>query len=167
MKDSKYHLNIGAASMLLLMLVLAMTVFAVLSVRASYRELEMAKKNTESVEAYYAADTAAECMYAKVLHIWRELSGQERSALTVAEQLEKVVAEPTFLAKLGVDSDDLRVYAEKETLRCEVVVDYSKTIEMTINITEKICDVTGWSLRCKEDGLYTGEELEIWDGVIE
>ena len=66
MKNPRYHMNIGGASIILLIAVFGLTVFAVLSIRASYKERQMAQKNREAVEAYYEADARAEEIFAQV-----------------------------------------------------------------------------------------------------
>ena len=43
MKNPRYHMNIGGASIILLIAVFGLTVFAVLSIRASYKERQMAQ----------------------------------------------------------------------------------------------------------------------------
>lgn len=53
-------MNIGGASIILLLIVFALTIFAVLSVRASYHELKLAEETRRSVEAYYTVDSLAE-----------------------------------------------------------------------------------------------------------
>lgn len=53
-------MNIGGASIILLLIVFALTIFAALSVRASYHELKLAEETRRSVETYYKADAMAE-----------------------------------------------------------------------------------------------------------
>lgn len=57
---NEFHMNIGGASIILLLIVFALTIFAALSVRASYHELKLAEETRRSVEAYYKADSMAE-----------------------------------------------------------------------------------------------------------
>ncbi len=56
---NEFHMNIGGASIILLLIVFALTIFAALSVRASYHELKLAEETRRSVETYYEADAKA------------------------------------------------------------------------------------------------------------
>lgn len=59
-EHSRLKLNIGGPSVVLLFTVLALSLFAALSVRAAYRELKLSEKTYEAVKAYYVADTKAD-----------------------------------------------------------------------------------------------------------
>ncbi len=166
MKESKYHMNVGAASILLLIVVLAMTVFAVLSIRASYHEVTMAERNAESVEDYYAADTAAECIYAEINRSWEQLSPEERTAGRLTGELTADTDIP-LLPETFVIGENVTVTAEGEVLQYSVQADYSRSIHVSIKISEDSCHVIAWKLRCEETGSYAGEEIEIWDGEID
>lgn len=54
-KDSSFKLNIGGPSIILLLTVLGLALFAVLSVRAAYNGLKLARTSEASAEEYYAA----------------------------------------------------------------------------------------------------------------
>lgn len=66
----KMHINTGGGFVILLISVLALTVFAVLSIRASYNELRMAERMRNSVEAYYEADQRAGERCAEIFRAW-------------------------------------------------------------------------------------------------
>ncbi|MBP5158965.1 MAG: hypothetical protein ILP10_01550 [Lachnospiraceae bacterium] len=61
-----FKINIGAPSIILLLVVFALTVFALLSIRASYNELKLARTSRESVDKYYKALGEAERSRAQI-----------------------------------------------------------------------------------------------------
>ena len=61
MKERKgLLLSVGTPSILLVLLVFVLSVFALLSIRASANEQKLADKTAKSVKEYYAADAKAE-----------------------------------------------------------------------------------------------------------
>lgn len=52
-------INVGASSIILILLVLSLSVFAVLSIKASNNEYKLAMKTARSVQEYYEADARA------------------------------------------------------------------------------------------------------------
>lgn len=58
-KHNELHLNIGAASIILVMLVFALCTFATLSIKASNNEYKLAKKTAQAVKEYYQAEREA------------------------------------------------------------------------------------------------------------
>lgn len=154
MRDSKYHTNIGGASIILLIAVFAMTVFAVLSIRASYNELKMAEKNRDSVEAYYEADAAAEEINAVLCRTWQAMEKEDRQEAAAV------------LADAGSLKEEAVFRAEGDILDYFVKVDYNRTIQVTICFSAEEYRIAGWRLVTEEYGSYDGEENEIWDGVI-
>lgn len=58
-KGKGLHLNIGAASIILIMLVFALCTFAALSIKASNSEYKLAEKTARSVREYYEAEAEA------------------------------------------------------------------------------------------------------------
>ena len=154
MENSKYRMNIGGASILLLIAVFAMTVFAVLSIRASYNELQIAEKNRDSVEAYYEADAIAESTYAALCDAWQAAGIQMRQ--DAAAVLGSVA---------GLDQDII-FEAAGEVLDYFVKVDYNRTIQVTLHFSAEGCHVAGWHMVAEEIGSYNGEIVEVWDGVV-
>lgn len=69
---NEFHMNIGGASIILLLIVFALTIFAALSVRASYHELKLAEETRRSVETYYKADATAESVKNAICRAFEE-----------------------------------------------------------------------------------------------
>lgn len=150
MNDSRYHMNVGAASVILLVTVFALTVFAVLSIRASYNEREMAGRGRDAVERYYEADARAEEVYGKLLAA-AEDAGNGRTAQDVL-----------LLAGLPAD---IPAQAEENTIVCEITVDYNRTLRLAFGLSERGLSVREWRLVNGTSGSY-GEEIDLWDGVF-
>ena len=63
MKEKKgFVLNVGTASILLILLVFVLAIFSVLSIQASNNEWNLAEKTGDAVQEYYEADKEAEYM---------------------------------------------------------------------------------------------------------
>lgn len=143
-------MNIGGASILLLITVFALTVFAVLSIRASYSERQMAQRGRDAIERYYEADTKAEEIYAKLLDTFRA-ADTERTAASV---LEAAQLPAQFMAS-----------AEENSIVYYVEVDHNRTLRIVLELSEEECQVREWRLISDAYGSYE-EEIEIWDGVF-
>lgn len=150
MNNSRYHMNIGGASVILLITVFALTVFAVLSIRASYSEKQMAKRGRDAVERYYEADAKAEEVYAKIRDAFRALGagGTAKSVLEAAKLPPEIAAQ-----------------AKENLIFYEIGVDYNRKFEIVLTLREGECAVTQWRLVSNAYGSYD-EEIEIWDGVF-
>lgn len=60
MEDKKgFSINVGASSIILILLVLSLSIFAALSIKASNNEYKLALKTAQSVQEYYEADAKA------------------------------------------------------------------------------------------------------------
>ena len=57
---NSFKLNIGGPSIILLLTVLGLSVFAILSIRAAYSGLKLARTSGASIAAYYQAEARAE-----------------------------------------------------------------------------------------------------------
>lgn len=65
-KKKTGNINVGGASVILILLVLALSVFALLALRSSYNERKLARKAADSVRDYYEMDGRAEDLYARI-----------------------------------------------------------------------------------------------------
>lgn len=157
MKDSKYHMNIGGASIILLIAVFALTVFAVLSIRASYNELQMAERMRDSVQEYYRANADAEQILVQLRNAWEGRNTQQREDAAGIWQA----------AGITFENNTVQTQFQDEILIYKVPVDYNRTICVTLKCTADELAVEGWNTISDEYGSYEGELVEIWDGVIE
>lgn len=150
MNDSRSHMNIGAASVILLITVFALTVFAVLSIRASYNERGMAQRGRDAVERYYEADVRAEEIYGRLLAARRE-AGDGAAAQEILS-----------LAEIPAD---ILTQAEENLIVCEIAVDHNRTLRLVFELSKTGLSVKEWWLVSGTSGTY-GEEIDIWDGIF-
>lgn len=79
-KDRKkifLKLNIGGPSVVLLFTILILALFGVLSVRAAYAELKLARRSYEAVRNYYQADALTENELMKIAEADDIITGTE------------------------------------------------------------------------------------------
>lgn len=94
--DNSPKLNIGAPSIILLLTVLGLSVFAILSVRAAYNGLKLAEKSQEAVAAYYAADKEAERILFDIME------AVEKNRLRTDESVD-------FLSEVAAKADNIQI----------------------------------------------------------
>ena len=133
--------------MILLLIVFALTVFAALSVRASYHEMKLAEKTKESVQAYYQADSRAVERYEEI-----------RKAFSTHVENGGDVNDFSFDG-LSIKGSSASYTVESDTGRKLVV-----KLGLSDNGDVK---VNGWSLTEEEHGDYeNGSGEELWNGDI-
>lgn len=89
MPDKNNRMCIGSASVILVLVVFALTVFAVLSIRTSYHEYKMSEKTRDAVTEYYTADSKAEKLLAKLSGILYNYNTQNKKA-DLEQEFEKI-----------------------------------------------------------------------------
>lgn len=179
MKEEKgYRFNIGGASILLILVVLALSIFALLSVRASYHERKLAQKTSEAASGYYAADGTAEELYAAAAEAFKKsaLNRDKRSAVDTADDTEAAPGlsqEEMLSVVLKALEDDGRaqnVAAEGTEIYYEVPVSEASRIVVKLNADmdgRAVLSVLSWKMVTEEQGDYGGAGLDIWDGEVE
>lgn len=156
MKKKEHHLNIGGASILLLLVVFAMTVFAVLSMGASLQELKLAEKTRDSVKNYYIADSASE----EMLKTYNEIKHKSILQSEVAP-IEYFYNEIGNLKNTTFDPSSL-------ILTCHISVDYNINLETKLYVPSDLkgpFEVLSQKMIPVEDDYESGE-IEIWDAEI-
>ena len=108
-KDSTFKLNIGGPSIILLLTVLGLSLFAVLSVRAAYNGLKLAETSKQALEAYYKAEGEA-----------------QRAEFEIREALERGASPEEIAAFDGVTE------ADEEVISCEIYVSDISFISLKI-----------------------------------
>lgn len=147
-------MNIGGASIILILVVLALSIFAVLSIKVSNHEWKLANKTVESAEAYYEADSEAEEKLRQI-HQVSKISGADELLLELSslEGIDTVEALEDGLLEVRYQVE----VKEGTTLSAAVIINSDKTF-----------DVTQWRIMQKEpEGYGIGFETEnIWDGTV-
>ena len=175
MKERKgLLLSVGTPSILLVLLVFVLSVFALLSIRASANEQKLADKTAKSVKEYYAADAKAEYALgyidsvlesAKISNLKTELLNMKNSneenlkglkdlKVTIkssgdfqAKKTQEVVAEVSFAFPVK----------EKETLCVALQV-----------LADRTYKITEWKVSMEKLAEYDSNyDVELWDGQVD
>jgi hypothetical protein len=154
-QKSSYHMNIGGASILLVLAIFALTVFAILSLRASYHELKMSEKTRDSVQAYYEADAKAEEYY---MQITQTLASEE--SLTTDQLIEKLS-----------DINGLQIDDTTNIMTYVVPTDYNMVLRVQLELPKSfqgLAKIQSWRMITSEQGDYDASSTEeIWDGILD
>ncbi len=155
-RKNSYHINIGGASILLVIAVFALTVFAILSLRASYHEVKMSEKTRNAIQEYYTADSRAE----EILMQISEVVAKQDSSLDIA----KLSQDLSIIDKLKIDKST-------HILTYNVPVNYNKDLEISLKLPTKMDEgvtVHSWKMVLTELGDYNDSSMEdIWDGILD
>jgi S-adenosylhomocysteine hydrolase len=154
-QKNSYHMNIGGASILLVLAIFALTVFAILSLRASYHEVKMSEKTRASVQAYYEADCKAEEYY---MQITEALANKE------ALDNQQLVQKLSGISNLQIDDTT-------NILTYLVSTDYNMALQVQLQLSKnsrKIEKVLSWRIISIEQGDYSSPSMEeVWNGILE
>lgn len=163
MKGREQRFNIGGASVVLIFIVCAMSVSAVLSLRASYHEYKLASKSREAVKNYYIADGKAEEIYAQIHELTQNyIRGDIDIKADEFYQRLNGIPNVTMVSK----SDDILNYQVEIDESSVLKVELRLNIQATENTRGKI-DVESWKLVHVAQGIYEDAVYELWDGIIE
>ena len=146
--NAGFKLNVGGPSIILLLCVLGLATFAVLTIRAAYSGLKMARTSRKAVEEYYAGDLEA---YKVEYRIHSLLAGAKDGGLS-SEQLQE---------KLGTVSNVDEV--NDGSLSYSVAINDSSRIvvEMEYDGDSGWSEVTAHRLVVDDMEGYTGTGFEI------
>ena len=152
----EFKLNIGAATIILVIVVFALSVFAVLSIKASNTDLILAKRMRDSIQNYYEADGKAELLHKKICEVMRNAS--EEKVEEIRQELPEICMEHPSQKEVIIS------YAVPvgQTASLEVVLSYY--------LEDKkgwIGTVTQWKVIPQEMGEYEFSGFEFWDGTLE
>ena len=84
----KNRMNTGGALVILVILVVAMSLFAVLAIQSSLNEKKLSNKTKEGIENYYKLDAEAERIYARIDEIVAK-SNNISSELTELKEIKE------------------------------------------------------------------------------
>lgn len=152
----KNRMNTGGALVILVILVVAMSLFAVLAIQSSLNEKKLSLKTKEGIENYYMLDAEAERVYAKIdgivvksKDIVRELNEYKEFRTATADGAVKV------------EISDIQYEGEFPTLVKYSVVQGEKSLNVEVGVIGRETTVNRWSTKTKSDNLEY--ELEITD----
>lgn len=142
MKNKRDRVSVGGASIILIMLVLALSSFALLAIRSSMNERRLASKTARSIKEYYEMDAEATEIYADICEA---VKTDKLDALyeKYPEKLQiEYFEEGAFVAKYSVERGERAIHVE-------------------VSGDKEGAAVTRWSTKtASEDGLY---EIQLTD----
>lgn len=113
--DNSFKLNIGGPSIILLLTVLGLSVFAILAIRASYNGLKLARTSAASAATYYAADSEADRVLFAIRKAAREHQGDAEAAEAAIRAVPEVVDADMGCVSYEIPvGDGTRIYVELE-----------------------------------------------------
>lgn len=168
-KKQEFKVNVGGSSIILIIVVFALAIFAVLSIKASNSDLVLAKKTREAIKEYYMADSQAEEYLAEIDQVLQA----EKEDRTVMESGQK---DPdllqTRLETLSFQPVLKEEGKEQGTIAYEVTInDYATLqVELTYDLSgtrDSLYDIKTWKVRQEDIGEYDFTDFEFWDGTID
>lgn len=155
--DIKNRMNTGGALVILVILVVAMSLFAVLAIQSSLNEKRLSTKTKEGIENYYKLDAEAERIYAGIDEII-STSNNVSSDLTEFRTKNEMKKDA---GSIKVEISNIKYEGDRPTLVKYSVINGDKSLNVEIGINGKETSVDRWSTKTKSDNLEY--ELEITD----
>lgn len=152
----KNRMNTGGALVILVILVVAMSLFAVLAIQSSLNEKKLSNKTREGIENYYNLDAEAERVYARIDGIVAK-SDDVSGELNEYKELKAATAE----GDIKVEISDIQYEGESPSLVKYSVVKGERSLNVEIGVMGRQTSVNRWSTKTKSDNLEY--ELEITD----
>lgn len=112
MINKRDRVSVGGASIILIMLVLALSGFALLAIRSSINERRLATKTSKSIKEYYEMDAEATELYSE---IYEAVKSDSLSSLSekYPEKLQiEYFEDNSFLAKYSVTRGERSIHVE-------------------------------------------------------
>ncbi len=158
-KRNEFKINVGGSSIILIIVVFALAIFAVLSIKASNSDLLLAKKTRTAIKEYYAADSQAEEVLAKIDQVLLEA---KKVPKLLEEKLESLPSKPllkTSSERTGTISYEITMN-DNATLHVELSYDLGEASACLYNVTT-------WKVNQATVGDYDFNNFQFWDGRIE
>lgn len=156
-RKQEYKMNVGGSSIILIIVVFALSIFAVLSIKASNSDLVLAKKTRATMDQYYAADGKAEERLSEISQVLYDndtVASLETSLKEVSEELIHKSSSNTQ-GTIGY-SIPINDYA---SLQVELTYDLENP--------DAIVDITTWKVNQEDIGEYDFSDFQFWDGTLE
>jgi hypothetical protein len=156
----EFKVNIGISSIILIVLVFALSAFAILSMKASNNEWKLAQRTAVSVSDYYQADTAAEEVLSKIDVVLQRSSEDE---------LYHKLRNMSDLTKIGVNKKGI-----PQLVYYQVPVNKNADLKVKLTIQEQNngrfqYQIQSWNMvnKNKTDNSVNIEDNNLWNGKIE
>lgn len=152
----KNRMNTGGALVILVILVVAMSLFAVLAIQSSLNERRLSLKTEQSIENYYKMDAEAERVYARI----DEIVAKSNSVAAELTEL-KEIREAQKGDEISVNISDIQYDGELPVLIKYSVEQGERTLNVEVGVNGRETAIERWSTKTKSDNL--NYELEITD----
>ena len=149
----KNRMNTGGALVILVILVVAMSLFAVLAIQSSLNEKKLSIKAKEGIENYYKLDTEAERIYARIDEIVAKSSNISSELAELKERKDD--------GDIKVEISDIQYEGEMPTFVKYSVTKGERSLNVEIGIMGRETSINRWSTKTKSDNLEY--EFEIID----
>ena len=153
----KNRMNTGGALVILVILVVAMSLFAVLAIKSSLNEKKLSTKTKEGIENYYKLDAEAERIYARI----DEIVAKSNNISSELTELKKIKEAEKADSDIRVEFSDIRYEGEMPTLVKYSIINGERSLNVEIAVMGKETSVNRWSTKTKSDD--SEYELEIPD----
>lgn len=163
-KRKGFNMNIGTASIILVLLVFVLAAFSVRSIKAANSELRLANKTVLSIQEYYAADAEAENIIYALDGMM--MSGDEKQWKSKIGEMNRQFKEMYDLEEIVMDKSEegniIYSFAVKmgEMRKLQVKAEAAK---------EKKCHITEWRIVSErpEETYNLEDDVELWDGNVD
>ena len=149
-KGSEFKLNVGLPSIILLLCVLGLSLFAILTIRAAYTGLKTAKTSRNAVQEYYKAEVKADRIQLKIAGAFDEC---------VRNNLQQDGIDENIRSVDGVES------VEAGTVIYNVRVNDYSSIRVEMRVTREgddfVMDMSSHRLVVDDMDGYSGNGFEI------
>lgn len=156
-------MNIGIASIILIILVFVLAAFSVRSIKAANNEKKLADKTAASIQEYYAADTRAEAMIYRLDDMMISFQGSKWESKI--KEMNQELKDTYGFDEIVVGKNE----AGNKTYSFIVEVNETTKLQVEAEVTEENrCHITEWRTVSDEpEGNYTlDEDVELWDGNV-
>ena len=163
--------GIGVVTLFVVLLILCLTVFAVLTFASANADMRLSAKNSEMVEAYYAADNAATRISADVTAFWKR--GEPKPDVRAREALEEKIAayaDATITYAYVSDITDDMGHAPDPAFDPGLIVSYGVFVDtlLTLEVTLSLprggaCEILSWRVIAEEPS-FEEDFLPVWEG---
>ena len=153
----KSRMNTGGALVILVILVVAMSLFAVLAIQSSLNEKKLSNKTKEGIENYYKLDAEAERIYARI----DEIVAKSNNVSSELAELKEIKEAGKDDGDIKVEISDIKYEGEMPALVKYSVINGERSLNVEIGVVGKETSVNRWSTKTKSDNLEY--ELEILD----
>ena len=153
----KNRMNTGGALVILVILVVAMSLFAVLAIQSSLNEKKLSTKTKEGIENYYKLDAEAERVYARI----DEIVAKSSNISSELAELKEIKNARKDDGDIKTEISDIQYEGEMPTLVKYSVTRGERSLNVEIGIMGRETSINRWSTKTKSDNLEY--ELEIID----